>query len=120
VRIASIGRWPTVIRRTVLLVGFLAIGSYINCEILDTAGSRLTTFALAAWTDFENTDDPDEQFPQAAGPVADPLPAGYLTATAWTPPRPGLPIQPRSRRIVVGAARTPGAARITSPSADPV
>lgn len=108
------------IRRTVLFVGFLAISAYIHCEILDNAGSRLTTFVLTAWTDFEITDDQDEQFLQAAGPLADPLPAEYRTASAWTPPRPGLPIQPRSRRIVVGAARTPGAARITSASADPV
>ena len=119
-RIASIRRWPRSIRQTLLFVGLLAIGSYINCEILDIAGSRLPTFVLTAWTDFEITDDQGDQFFRAAVPFADPLPAEYHNASAWTPPRPGLPIQPRSRRIVSGASRTPGAARITSPSADPV
>ena len=94
VRIASIRRWPAPIRRTLLLVGFLAISSYINCEILDIDGSRLTTFLLAAWTDFEASGDQGKQFLRAVVPAADPLPTDWSTCSAWTPPRPGLPIQP--------------------------
>jgi len=113
-------RWPTSIRRTVLLVGFLAIGSYINFEILDVDGSRLTTPFIAVWTDFEASSDQAEQIIQDVVSALDLLPTDWITCSAWTPPRLGLPIQPRSPRIVSGISRTPGAARITSPSADPV
>ena len=119
-RIASIRRWPVPIRRTLLLVGFLAISSYINCGILDVDGSRLTTFLIAAWTDFEASCDQDEQLIEAAVSTPDPLPVESGTRSAWTGSLPGLPIQPRSRRISSRASRVPGATRNTSLSADPV
>jgi hypothetical protein len=119
-RIASIRRWPILIRRTLLLVGFLTIGSYINFEILDVDGSRLTKPFIAAWTDFEASSDQAEQIIQALISARGPLPTDWSTCSAWAPSRPGLPIQSRIRRIVSGASRTPGATRTTSPSADPV
>jgi hypothetical protein len=118
--IRSIRRWPVPIRRAVLLVAFLAFSSYINSEILDIDGSRFATPLIAAWTDFEITDDQTEHLAQAVVPLSAPLPAECGSCSTWTDSRPDLPIQPRSRRIVSGASRTPGASRITSPSADPV
>jgi hypothetical protein len=120
VSIRSIRRWPVRIRGAVLLVAFLAIGSYINSEILDIDGSRFATPLIASWTDFEITEDQTEWLDGTAVPPSAPLTAEWGICSTWTDPRPGLPIQPRSRRIVSGASRTPGAARITSPSADPV
>ena len=118
--ICSIRRWPVPIRRAVLCVAFLAISFYINSEILDVDGSWFTTPLIAVWTDFEITDNQTEQFLQAAVPPSAPLSAEWSICSTWTDSRPGLPIQPRSRRIVSRASRTPGATRITSPSADPV
>ena len=120
VSIRIIRRWPVQIRSAVLLVAFLAISSYINSEILDIDGSRFATPLIAAWTDFEITEDQTERLAEAAVSPSAPLTAEWGICSTWTDSRPGPPIQPRSRRIVSGAFRTPGATRITSPSADPV
>ena len=120
VLIASIRKWPPSIRRIFLLLGFLAIASYLDFGLLDLDGSRITTLYTRSWTDFETSSGETERLIQAPITSDIPLVAEWTACSRWIDPVPAGPsVQPPCRRILPRIPRTPQANHSSSPSTDP-
>ncbi len=71
--VALIRSWPFLIRRSILLLGLVAISSYIDFVHLDIGGSQIRDSSAPSWTDFEESRGGADQLARTAMLASMPL-----------------------------------------------